>query len=242
MLDGCLATKTCLMKISGSMSAGITRKKVRILLFCCSLLLMLFTDSPPIGCHEAYYRSKVDQSVKVPHTKNELAFLASELVNVEVSQKVCWRGFRHVCGILTTIAPCQYSEEDAYLLFSESNLRPIQRWSDPSTGYSLWLLERPVFTFPLLRGPSAQGLSNTPFGIPLFEDFQTMWAAWDIITRKMIPDFMLFQKPIDLRHICLFYCGHIPAFLDIHLSRLLSEKNTEPEAFKVCLSILVACQ
>ena len=44
---------------------------------------------PPTGCHEAYYRSKVDQSVKVPHTKNELPFLASELVNVEVSHKVC---------------------------------------------------------------------------------------------------------------------------------------------------------
>jgi hypothetical protein len=44
----------------------------------------------------------------------------------------------------------------------------------------------------------------------------------------------LFEKPIDLRHICLFYTGHIPAFLDIHLSNLLGEPNTEPEYFKVC--------
>lgn len=60
-----------------------------------------------------------------------------------------------------------------------------------------------------------------------------MWAAWDFITRKMIPVSMLFEKPIDLRHICLFYTGHIPAFLDIHLSNLLGEPNSEPEYFKV---------
>ena len=60
-----------------------------------------------------------------------------------------------------------------------------------------------------------------------------MWAAWDFINRRMIPSSMLFEKPIDLRHICLFYQGHIPAFLDIHLSRLLQEPHTEPENFKV---------
>jgi hypothetical protein len=50
----------------------------------------------------------------------------------------------------------------------------------------------------------------------------------------MIPPSMLFQKPIDLRHICLFYLGHIPTFLDIHLSRLLKEPNAEPKEFMVC--------
>lgn len=59
-----------------------------------------------------------------------------------------------------------------------------------------------------------------------------MWKAWDSITLGMIPRSMLFTKPIDLRHICLFYLGHIPTFLDIHLSRLLKEPHTEPENFK----------
>jgi hypothetical protein len=53
----------------------------------------------------------------------------------------------------------------------------------------------------------------------------------------MIPPSMLMQKPIDLRHICLFYLGHIPTFLDIHLSKLLQEPNTEPDNFKVRLSL-----
>ena len=108
------------------------------------------------------------------------------------------------------------------------------RWTDPDSGYSLWLLERPPFNFRLLRSP-ASATSNTPFGVPNLQEFQEMWAAWDFVTTKMIPDSMLFEKPIDLRHICLFYTGHIPAFLDIHLSNLLGEPNTEPEYFKVRL-------
>ena len=49
----------------------------------------------------------------------------------------------------------------------------------------------------------------------------------------MVSPDLLYEKPIDLRHICLFYLGHIPTFLDIHLSRLLNEPHTEPENFKV---------
>ena len=38
-----------------------------------------------------------------------------------------------------------------------------------------------------------------------------MWNVWDCITLGMIPPEMLHTRPIDLRHICLFYLGHIPA-------------------------------
>lgn len=67
-------------------------------------------------------------------------------------------------------------------------------------------------------------------------EWQEIWNAWDFVTLQMIPSSMLFQKPIDLRHICLFYLGHIPTFLDIHLSRLLQEPHTQPEEFKVRLT------
>jgi hypothetical protein len=60
-----------------------------------------------------------------------------------------------------------------------------------------------------------------------------MWSTWDMITMGMISPRLLHEKPIDLRHICLFYLGHIPTFLDIHLSLLLGEPHTEPENFKV---------
>ena len=124
----------------------------------------------------------------------------------------------------------QYSEEDAYKLFTEAGLRPVHRWTDSTKRYSLWLLERPLFMFPLLAPKTA---TSTPFGMPTPQEWRDMWAAWDFINRRMIPPSMLFEKPIDLRHICLFYQGHIPTFLDIHLSRLLGEPHTEPENFKV---------
>ena len=112
-------------------------------------------------------------------------------------------------------------------MFTAADLRPVQRWTNSANEYSLWLLERPAFTFPLLKQPS-----TVAFGVPTIEDWQVMWKAWDTITLGMIPHSMLLKKPIDLRHICLFYLGHIPAFLDIHLSKLLQEPHTEPEHFK----------
>lgn len=137
----------------------------------------------------------------------------------------------------------QFSEADSHTLFTESNLVPVQRWTDPTSSYSLWLLERPPFIFPLLTSPracNARGqlvskkmYSSSPFGVPSPQEWGNLWTAWDFITLRMIPLTMLYQKPIDLRHICLFYFGHIPTFLDIHLSRLLEEPHTEPEAFKV---------
>ncbi|KAG7445802.1 DUF323 domain-containing protein [Guyanagaster necrorhizus] len=168
--------------------------------------------------HEAFFKCTVEHTVSDPATTAEFLFLKDELVKIEESFK--------------------FSDRDAYTLFIESNLRPIQRWSDSPLRYSLWLLERPSFIFPLLSSPGSEATSigrkqcSTPFGVPSPQDWQYLWQSWDVITRKMIPPSMLYQKPIDLRHICLFYLGHIPTFLDIHLSRLLEEPHTEPDGFK----------
>jgi len=126
-------------------------------------------------------------------------------------------------------------------MFTTAELRPVQRWTNKSAQYSLWLLERPQFSFPLLSSPHTLGDTNltgtyystTPFGVPSREEWRNLWAAWDFVTTRMIPPSMLFEKPIDLRHICLFYLGHIPTFLDIQLSKLLQEPSTEPEVFRV---------
>ncbi|KAI0661991.1 hypothetical protein C8Q70DRAFT_1051496 [Cubamyces menziesii] len=168
--------------------------------------------------HEAYYRSTCDQTIVDPETKANFPFVKDELVRVEVSYK--------------------FSERDAYTLFTNAGLRPVHRWMDSASQYSLWLLERPKFMFPLLKWPhrsssaDEKAITRSPFSIPAVDEWQNMWAAWDFITRQMIPPSMMFEKPIDLRHICLFYCGHIPTFLSIHLSRLLQEPDTEPIEFK----------
>ncbi|THH27007.1 hypothetical protein EUX98_g7189 [Antrodiella citrinella] len=165
--------------------------------------------------HEAYYRSKESQSLIDPTSGAKMTFLPDEMIRVEVSQK--------------------YSDEDAYALFSEAELRVIHRWTDSASQYSLWLLERPIFSFPLLTTPTPAAnrqRASTPFGMPTVQEWHAMWAAWDYVNRRMIPSSMLFEKPIDLRHICLFYQGHIPTFLDIHLSRLLQEPHTDPQEYK----------
>lgn len=171
------------------------------------------------------------------------------MIQVEVSYKV---GHILCRPAPSRSATLQYSEADVHTMFTEAELRPVQRWTDKASQYSLWLLERPPFMFPLITSPSASVLSgslvpkrsySSPFSVPAVQDWHNMWTAWDFITRRMIPDSMLFQKPIDLRHICLFYLGHIPTFLDIHLSRLLGEPHTEPEDFKyifeVCCFLLL---
>ncbi|KAG1882685.1 histidine-specific methyltransferase [Suillus subluteus] len=150
--------------------------------------------------------------INPPMAPKPIQFLEGELINMEISHK--------------------YSESDTYTLFTEANLRPIQRWTDNTGRYSLWLLERPPFVFPLLESPSVVSGHTAKFGIPSIKHWSNMWTVWDFVTRRMIPPAMLFQKPIDLRHICLFYLGHIPTFLDIHLSRLLDEPHTEPQEFK----------
>ncbi|CAK5262132.1 unnamed protein product [Mycena citricolor] len=170
--------------------------------------------------HEAFLQAKRSHTVMLPE---EVCFSMGEKVKIEESFK--------------------FSDADAYTLFSESSLRVIQRWTDSTHRYSLWLLERPLFTFPLLSSLHAcdsrgqlvpkKLYSTSPFGVPSPEEWQNLWAAWDFITRRMIPSSMLMQKPIDLRHICLFYLGHIPTFLDIHVSKLLQEPHTEPESFKL---------
>ncbi|KAF9645796.1 DUF323 domain-containing protein [Thelephora ganbajun] len=161
--------------------------------------------------HEGYYISKANQTVCTP-SGEQFEFLAEELINVEYSHK--------------------FSEQDTFTLFTNANLRPIQRWMDPTSRYSLWLLERAPFTFPLLKSPDGVAYPNA-FSVPSIAEWETIWSAWDMITMGMISPHLLYEKPIDLRHICLFYLGHIPTFLDMHLSKLFGEPRTEPENFRI---------
>lgn len=67
--------------------------------------------------------------------------------------------------------------------------------------------------------------------VPSAKEWKQLWAAWDLVTQEMIPEDELLSKPIKLRNCCLFYLGHIPTFLDIHLTRATDGKYTEPAYF-----------
>jgi hypothetical protein len=51
--------------------------------------------------------------------------------------------------------------------------------------------------------------------IPSIDEFQSLWTAWDLTTRTMVPREELLSKPIKLRNALIFYFGHIPAFFGV---------------------------
>lgn len=67
--------------------------------------------------------------------------------------------------------------------------------------------------------------------MPSLDEWRELWAAWDAVTLKMIPEEELLSKPIKLRNECIFYLGHIPTFLDIHIARSTDGKPSEPAEF-----------
>ncbi len=190
------------------------------------------------GRHESYYRAKEAHDIRVPGLKEPIGIQKGELIHMEASYK--------------------FSERETLNLFDYAGLRVVQRWSDKSDRYDIWLVEKPCFHFsnsaadPVLtaadqsahehKGSSQDsakfddgwGGSNldelaqraAPLGLPSLQDWKTAWDAWNCVTLTMIPKEKLHEKPIDLRHICLFYLGHIPAFLDIHVATYLKQPHT----------------
>lgn len=87
------------------------------------------------------------------------------------------------------------------------------------------LLAKPKMSFSLIPSLYAR---NT---LPSVADWESLWAAWDVVTREMLPREELLEKPIKLRNACIFYLGHIPTFLDIQLTKTTHESPTEPASF-----------
>lgn len=81
-----------------------------------------------------------------------------------------------------------------------------------------------------ISSSSKSSVDSIP-NIPTLAEWNTLWSAWDLVTLRMIPSEMLLQKPIDLRHKCLFYIGHIPTFLDMLISKAVGGEPTEPKYF-----------
>ena len=90
----------------------------------------------------------------------------------------------------------------------------------------LHLVSKNTVSFPL----KANEYAAQP--VPSLHEFEQLWAAWDIVTRHMIPKEELLSKPIKLRNCCLFYLGHIPTFLDIHLTRATGDAASEPSSYR----------
>jgi hypothetical protein len=103
-------------------------------------------------------------------------------------------------------------------LFDKAGLVPVDSWQDKDSNYRLWLLRRPPFYFPVQATavcakeiPANQSRFET---VPSRDEWHALWKTWDAITLQMIPEQMLHEKPIDLRHKCRFTFNLSPRHVD----------------------------
>jgi formylglycine-generating enzyme required for sulfatase activity len=68
--------------------------------------------------------------------------------------------------------------------------------------------------------------------VPSLADWNDLWTVWDIVTKQMIPDDELLEKPIKLRNACIFYLGHIPTFLEIQLAKASGKRTPELDYYQ----------
>lgn len=119
----------------------------------------------------------------------------------------------------------KYSRQEIMKLWDGAKLAENTVWANSSGDYGLHLVTKPVFSFPT----KPQEFAAKP--VPSLAEWRELWAAWDAVTLRMIPEEELLSKPIKLRNECIFYLGHIPTFLDIHLARAANGKASEPANF-----------
>ena len=67
--------------------------------------------------------------------------------------------------------------------------------------------------------------------VPTWGEWQDLWQLWDTVSRQMIPDEELLEKPIKLRNACIFYLGHIPTFFDIKITDTTDGVPTHPRYY-----------
>ncbi|KAJ3037628.1 hypothetical protein HDV00_001432 [Rhizophlyctis rosea] len=160
--------------------------------------------NPEMGRHEAYYKSKLDHTVgsKISTPHFSVTLQKDELINVEYSVK--------------------YSTSEVSTLVTKAGFYHVGKWTDSTDSYNLHLFQKPPFTFTSTH-PTTATLT------PTLSEWNTLWQAWDTVTTTMIPSYA--EQPISLRHPFIFYLGHIPAFLDIQISRALKEPYTEPQEY-----------
>ncbi|KAF5583029.1 TAD2-tRNA-specific adenosine deaminase 2 [Fusarium pseudocircinatum] len=118
----------------------------------------------------------------------------------------------------------KYSEAEKDRLWKLAGLTEMGQWSRGDE-YGLHFLQKSSMPFSLI--PSLYAAEP----LPTVQDWKDLWKAWDVVTKDMMPDEELQEKPIKLRNACIFYLGHIPTFLDIQLTKTTGNAPTEPATY-----------
>ncbi|KAI9836651.1 MAG: hypothetical protein M1819_001285 [Sarea resinae] len=154
---------------------------------------------------EAEQRHQAFYSPRKDVSFDGFSFKAGEKIRVEESYK--------------------YSASNKDQLFEDAGVIESAFWSNGTGDYSVHMLSKPSFSFSLRPEEYAAT------AVPQLSDWEGLWAVWDTVTRRMLPEEELLSKPIKLRNACVFYLGHIPTFLDIHLTRASHGKPTSPSYY-----------
>ncbi|OCK78313.1 hypothetical protein K432DRAFT_383967 [Lepidopterella palustris CBS 459.81] len=120
----------------------------------------------------------------------------------------------------------KYSPLEIEQLWDASGLVEGSKWATKAGEYAVHLVSKPRVFFPM------QPKAYASHPMPTLFDWDQLWAAWDAVTLDMIPEDELLSKPIKLRNACIFYLGHIPTFLDIHIARAIKGEPTEPKYYR----------
>ncbi|KAL8944346.1 MAG: hypothetical protein Q9216_000531 [Gyalolechia sp. 2 TL-2023] len=119
----------------------------------------------------------------------------------------------------------KYSSSQSDQLWCQAGLVQQSCFTNSTGDYHLHVLVKSDQAFPLKPAKYAAQ------PVPGLDDFKQLWSAWDLVTQCMIPKSQLLSQPITLRHCYLFYLGHIPTFLDIHLTRATGQAPTGPASY-----------
>lgn len=165
------------------------------------------------GRHAAHYQALSDCTLKYRPSNGaatEILVAKDELIYVESSYK--------------------YSIDEMNTLMDAAELNLTGHWQDSRKQYSMVISNKGPFHF--TRGQNLMKDLQTGYpALPSESAWDELWKSWESVTQTVLTRNMLFERPIALRHFFIFYIGHIPAFLDIQLSRALKEPYTEPAEY-----------
>jgi L-histidine Nalpha-methyltransferase / hercynylcysteine S-oxide synthase len=166
------------------------------------------------GRHVAHYKAVRDCVLKYRPSNGaltQIVVIKDEMIYVESSYK--------------------YSPAEMDTLVDTAGLDFNGRWTDSQNQYSMLMAEKRPFHFARgLELKREQDKADFP-GVPSEHAWNQLWKSWDLVTQTVLTKDMMFERPIALRHFFIFYIGHIPAFLDIQISRALEESYTEPTEY-----------
>jgi hypothetical protein len=129
------------------------------------------------GRHEAYFRSKGQQTLHLPNAGEDITLEDGELLNIEWSYKVGYTTWPS-----RSTADEQYSHGECLQLFKDADLNVINSWKAPDSEYRLWLVERPSVRF-IQDAKDMVGNRETAIerakGVPKWDEWRAMWSLWD---------------------------------------------------------------